>query len=118
MTETPAANQSRLVRVFSALERWGQRLPDPLTLFVIMAGLVLLCSAIFSGISAEVVQRSGDGNLVSILSSNLAAERNMSYYENLERSIAELTVEEVNAAVRKYFNPKNLVVVTAGDLAK
>ena len=49
-----------LVRLFSAVEKWGQRLPDPLTLFAIMAALVAVLSALFSGTSAEVVQRTGD----------------------------------------------------------
>ena len=51
---------STLVRAFSAVERWGQRLPDPLTLFAIMAALVVVLSAIFAGATAEVVQRTGD----------------------------------------------------------
>ena len=51
---------SRLVQVFSAIERWGQKLPDPLTLFAGMALLVALLSALFAGTSAEVVQRTGD----------------------------------------------------------
>ncbi len=57
-----AANEqpSVLVRAFGAVERWGQRLPDPLTLFAIMAGLVILASALLVGTSAEVVQRTGD----------------------------------------------------------
>ena len=60
MSNLAESNPSRLVKVFSAIERWGQRLPDPLTLFAIMAALVALCSALFSGTSAEVVQRTGD----------------------------------------------------------
>ena len=51
---------SRLVRVFSAIERWGQALPDPLTLFALMAALVVVVSALFSGAEAEVIQRTGD----------------------------------------------------------
>ena len=53
-------NPSTLVRAFSAVERWGQRLPDPLTLFAIMAALVVVLSGIFAGANAEVVQRTGD----------------------------------------------------------
>lgn len=60
MANAAESNPSRLVALFSAIERWGQRLPDPLTLFAIMAGLVALASALFSGANAEVVQRSGD----------------------------------------------------------
>ena len=43
-------NPSTLVRAFSAVERWGQRLPDPLTLFAIMAALVVILSGIFAGV--------------------------------------------------------------------
>ena len=60
MENSPETSPSRLVRFFSAVERWGQRLPDPLTLFAIMAALVVLMSALFQGLSAQVVQRTGD----------------------------------------------------------
>jgi len=56
----PTQEQGRLVKFFSVIERWGQKLPDPLTLFFIMGALVVLVSALFSGVSAEVVQRSGE----------------------------------------------------------
>ena len=55
-----SAPQGALVRFFGAVERMGQRLPDPLTLFFAMGGLVVLLSTLFVGASAEVVQRSGD----------------------------------------------------------
>ena len=64
MSSSPESKPSAIVRVFSAVERWGQRLPDPLTLFAIMALLVALMSALFVGTSAEVVQR--DGNVVDL----------------------------------------------------
>ena len=60
MSNPSHANPSKLVRFFGAVERWGQKLPDPLTLFAIMAGLVIVVSAAFVGTSAEVVQRTGD----------------------------------------------------------
>ena len=60
MANSSEIKQSKLVRVFSAVERWGQKLPDPLTLFAMMAAIVALFSALFSGVSAEVVQRTGD----------------------------------------------------------
>lgn len=59
MSSNPA-EQGALVRALSAVERMGQRLPDPLTLFFGMSALVVLVSAIFAGTSADVVQRSGD----------------------------------------------------------
>ena len=60
MAESAENTPSKLVRVFSAVERWGQRLPDPLTLFAVMAALVAVASALFAGANAEVVQRTGD----------------------------------------------------------
>ena len=60
MENSSDTNPSRLVRFFSAVERWGQRLPDPLTLFAVMAGLVVILSALFQGQSAQVIQRTGD----------------------------------------------------------
>ena len=59
MSEVNVANQSRVVRALSAVERMGQRLPDPLTLFFAMSALVVLVSGVFAGVSADVVQRSG-----------------------------------------------------------
>ena len=68
MSSENTAADSRLVRVFSAIERWGQALPDPLTLFAGMAALVVVLSMIFSGSEAEVVQRTGDVVQLSVKS--------------------------------------------------
>ena len=58
----------RLVRALSAVERAGQKLPDPLTLFFLMAGLVVVASALAEGMTAEVVQRSGETVSMSVQS--------------------------------------------------
>jgi predicted Zn-dependent peptidase len=42
----------------------------------------------------------------------------MEYYSNLESQIEDLKLEEVNAALKKYFSPGQLVIVTAGDFEK
>ena len=47
------------VRWLERLARAGNRLPDPITLFVLLAGLVALASAAFAGIGEEIVQRDG-----------------------------------------------------------
>ncbi len=39
----------------------------------------------------------------------------MQFDADLEAKIKSLTVEEVNAALRKYIHPEQLSVVTAGD---
>ena len=60
--------------------------------------------------------RTQDGSIVQLLSTTLFEQRTMSYYSALERKIAELTVEQVNTAVRKHFDPKKVVMITAGDV--
>jgi aminobenzoyl-glutamate transport protein len=52
--------QGWLLRVFGRIAEVGNRLPDPLTLFVILTGLVVLASVLAAGASAEVVQRTGE----------------------------------------------------------
>jgi zinc protease len=39
----------------------------------------------------------------------------MVFEAEVEKQINSLTPEQVNAALRKYIDPKKLVVVTAGD---
>jgi aminobenzoyl-glutamate transport protein len=63
-----AQEQSRLVKAFSTIERVGQKLPDPLTLFFLMAGLVILVSALTAGVSEDVVQRSGETTRMTVKS--------------------------------------------------
>jgi zinc protease len=69
-------------------------------------------------LQSQQLNRSRDGALASLLTSNLFAGRDMQYYERLESQIAELTVEEVNEAIEEYITPDNLVIATAGDFAK
>ena len=66
--DADAAQSSPFVRALSAIERVGQRLPDPLTLFAIMAGLVILVSALAAGTEADVIQRSGETRTMTVQS--------------------------------------------------
>ncbi len=59
--------------------------------------------------------RVNDGNLTEILTTTIFAERDMSYYANIEDRMAALSVDDVNQVIRKYISPKNLVVAIAGD---
>ncbi|MBA2661636.1 MAG: AbgT family transporter [Bradymonadaceae bacterium] len=69
MTDTAAAEKkSFIVRKLERVADIGNKLPDPLTLFVIMAALVVVVSAVFSGASAEVMQRSGAVELKTVQS--------------------------------------------------
>ncbi len=54
----------------------------------------------------------------SILSSNLFWGRTFLTREKFDRRYAQVTAEEVNAALRKYLKPEKLTVVVAGDFEK
>ena len=62
--------------------------------------------------------RSSDTMLASAITENLYIGRTMKFQAELEHKIKELTPEVVNAAMRKYIDPKRLSVVTAGDFKK
>jgi zinc protease len=64
------------------------------------------------------VQRAGDQVLASILAEDLFVGRTMRFQAEREQRIKDLTPDAVNAALRKYINPKRLSVVTAGDFKK
>ncbi|MFP6769231.1 MAG: pitrilysin family protein [Planctomycetaceae bacterium] len=64
------------------------------------------------------VGRTSDGRLTGILAESLFANRTLAHQAELEKQVASTTTRGVLAAVRKYFNPSKLVVVTAGDFNK
>ncbi len=64
------------------------------------------------------VQRSSDSGLAGMLSSELYAGRTSAYYADLEKKVAALTVDEVNAALKKALDPKALIIIEAGDFRK
>jgi zinc protease len=62
--------------------------------------------------------RANDEELVGTLIARRYTGRTMAYDAELERRIMALTPAEVNAAVKKYLDPKRTVIVRAGDFAK
>ena len=54
--------------------------------------------------------------LARVLAKNLAAERDMSFYNARNKRISELGKEEVESAIKKYFSNENAVTIKAGDL--
>ncbi len=66
----------------------------------------------------QQVMRTMDAMLASSLAENLYLGRTMQFQADLEEKIKALTPEAVDAALRKYLDPKRLSVVTAGDFAK
>lgn len=60
------AEPSGLVRFFLKIAKVGNKLPDPLTLFVILAVLVIILSVVFDGTSAIVTQRDGSEKKMAV----------------------------------------------------
>ncbi|MGB7759267.1 MAG: pitrilysin family protein [Bryobacteraceae bacterium] len=64
------------------------------------------------------MQRSEDGSLASLLLNRERFGRTIKFDAALEAKIDKLTVDEVNAAFRKYVNPAAFSYVKAGDFKK
>jgi zinc protease len=61
------------------------------------------------------MMRTADFALAALLAGAMHNNRPLSYYAELEKKVEALTPDQVNAALKKYLDPKKLVVVTAGD---
>ncbi|MBY0528189.1 MAG: insulinase family protein [Gemmataceae bacterium] len=61
------------------------------------------------------VRRSTDAQLAGLLGDGLENERTMAYHVDLEKKVAALTPDMVNAAIRKHWQPSKLVFIRAGD---
>jgi zinc protease len=66
----------------------------------------------------QQLSRAEDRELVSQLGVNLDTGRTMVYYADLERSVSDLTADQILAALRKYLVPARLSTVIAGDFSK
>lgn len=69
-------------------------------------------------LQSNAVSRTSDGAIASQLAGTIFAKRTMAYQADLEKAISELTVDQVNAAIQKFWDRKRLVIVTAGDFPK
>jgi len=63
------------------------------------------------------LQRSNDGSLASTLANNLYLDRDMHHQTRFEEQLEALTVDELNAAVRRHFHPDRISYSIAGDFA-
>lgn len=59
--------------------------------------------------------RAQDGNLAAALARNLDLGRRFAYAAQIDAKLAALTLEQVNAALRKHLDPARLVLGVAGD---
>jgi zinc protease len=62
--------------------------------------------------------RAEDGSVADMLADQLHYGRDMTFTEALDARYQALTLEQVNAAIRKYLKPEVLSVYNAGDFAK
>lgn len=62
--------------------------------------------------------RANDNELVSLIVARREYGRTFAYDAALEKSLSAATVDEVNAALKKFIAPADLTVVKAGDFAK
>jgi zinc protease len=68
-------------------------------------------------LEAQRVRRTSDSTLLGVLAELSHCDRTMEYHGNMEKAIESLTPEQVGAVIRKYVDPKRVIVVSAGDFA-
>ncbi|WP_353777731.1 insulinase family protein [Winogradskyella sp. 3972H.M.0a.05] len=75
-----------------------------------------LDDAVKGWVQAQSVSRAKDNELASTLNNNLYYDRDMMFQKGIEEKVKNLTVEDVNKAIKTYFkNFEEWSVVNAGD---
>lgn len=74
-----------------------------------------LKDAVAGLLQSRNVSRSQDRELAGKLSTLLYQGRTMEWEQQIDQKMAALTVEQVNATMKKWLNPSKLVLVEAGD---
>ncbi|NNF19767.1 MAG: insulinase family protein, partial [Flavobacteriaceae bacterium] len=78
-----------------------------------------LKDAINGWVQGRTVSRAKDNELASLVNNNIYYDRDMEFHKSIEDKVTSLTVEEVNAAIKKYIKPfTEWTVVNAGDFKK
>lgn len=62
--------------------------------------------------------RTADTTLTQLLGTHLQTGRTMQFTADFEKAVGELTVDKVNAALRKHIRPERLYTTIAGDFEK
>ncbi|HWP19153.1 MAG TPA: pitrilysin family protein [Burkholderiaceae bacterium] len=66
-------------------------------------------------LSFRQLSRAQDGNLAAALADNLYLGRTFLVSQQVDEALSRVTLDEVNAALRKYLRPERLVIGVAGD---
>lgn len=69
-------------------------------------------------LQAQKVNRSGDNGVAGKLNQYLFMDRTMNWDADFEKKVENLTLADVNAAMKKYLDYSKLIVVKAGDFKK
>jgi len=77
-----------------------------------------LASAKKSYASSVTSSWASDGFEAWLLNSSQHIDRKLDYYSTLHKAVADLSIEQVNAAIRKWIKPADVVWSQAGDFAK
>ena len=64
------------------------------------------------------IDRAKDGRLVRTLSGNIDLNRTMQWDKNYEKAVMDLSVEDVNAAVKRHLSMEGISIIKAGDSGK
>ena len=77
-----------------------------------------LAAAKKSYLEGQIVSRSSDSRLAGLLRGTSYLGRTMEFYEGLEKQVSELTVDQVNSALKKHIKPNRITLAVAGDFEK
>ncbi|MBI3651116.1 MAG: insulinase family protein [Acidobacteria bacterium] len=69
-------------------------------------------------LQAQQRDRADDGGLARTLATYLFLHRTLAWDEAMDKNINALTVEQVNAALRRYVDVSKMTIIKAGDFAK
>jgi zinc protease len=69
-------------------------------------------------LQAQQRERTDDGGLARALAAYLFLNRTMTWDDAMDKKIAALTAEQVNAALRRHLNLSKMSIIKAGDFAK
>lgn len=69
-------------------------------------------------LQSQGLTRTTDSSLAGIMTSHLLSGRTMQFTADFEKRLSALSVEDVNAALRKHIKPDRLYIVMAGDFEK
>lgn len=76
-----------------------------------------LAEAVKGWLEGQQLNRAQDSSLSAQLSSNLYFDRTFQFAGELEEKVRALTVDEVNAAIRRHLDIDKITIVRAGDFA-